>query len=55
MREIRQSGSEGGGADQAALPTPIQQTVKYAARSKKYAAFSAKTKASIGDAEPLCS
>ena len=24
MREIRQSGSEGGGADQAALPTPIQ-------------------------------
>jgi hypothetical protein len=38
MREIRQSGSEGGGADQAALPTPIRQTVKYAARSKKYAA-----------------
>jgi len=40
MREIRQSGSEGGGADQAALPTPIRQTVKYAARSKKYAAWS---------------
>jgi len=45
MREIRQSGSEGGGADQAALPTPIQQTVKlylsgsYGTRSKKYAAL----------------
>jgi len=27
MREIRQSGSEGGGAEQSALPTPIDQAV----------------------------
>jgi len=25
MREIRQSGSEGGGAEQSALPTPIHR------------------------------
>jgi len=35
MRETRQSGSEGGGAEEA-LPTPIQQSGSYLLPSNRY-------------------
>jgi len=60
MREIRQSGSEGGGADQAALPTPIQQTADQSSswlrsQAEKYAALAVPAAKSRRDAgAPAC-